>query len=105
MSDNITSFVATFDSSSNEYTYSNISRLVNYCANEYEKGCSEDAGWEEKNPDWNKVILIPVTLTKDTNTGNTVAINHNHGMTSARLRGGEKHPIAVSIITSKFNDK
>lgn len=105
LSDNITSFVTSFDSSSNEYTYSNISRLINYCANEYEKGCTEDADWESKNPDWNKVMLIPVTITKDANTGNTVAITHNHGMTSARLRGGEKHPIAVSIITSKFNDR
>lgn len=105
LSDNITSFVATFDSSSNEYAYSNIARLINYCANDYEKGCTQDADWESKNPDWNKVVLIPVTLTKDATTGNTVAITHNHGMTSARLRGGEKSPIAVSIITSKFNDK
>ena len=76
LSDNITSFVTNFDSSSNEYTYSNISRLINYCANEYEKGCTEDADWESKNPDWNKVVLIPVTSTKDSN-GNIVGITHD----------------------------
>lgn len=103
--DNISSYIATFNSSSNEYTYNNIARLINYCANEYEKGCAEDADWESKNPDWNKVVLIPVTLDKDATTGNTISISHNHGMTSAKLRGGEKDPIAISIITSKFNNK
>ncbi len=105
LTDNISSFVADFDSSSNEYTYSNISRLINYCADEYEKGCESDPDWESKNPDWNKVVLIPVSLTKDSSTGSIVAIGHNHGMTSVKLRGGEKHPIAVSIVTSRFNDR
>ena len=103
--DKITSFYTTFNSTYNQYVFNNISRLINYCYKEYENNTANDPDWESKNPDWNKVVLIPVTLTKDATTGNTVAITHNHGMTSARLRGGEKSPIAVSIITSKFNDK
>ena len=93
INDNKTSYIATFDSYNNEYKFSNISRLINYCnAN------------KESDSDWNKVVLIPVSLTKDSN-GSTVAISHNLSMTSARLRGGEKDLVPIKIITSKFNDE
>lgn len=102
--DNITSYISNYTSGSNDYTFSNISRLVNYCIQEHEKGTETDGDWETKNPDWNKVVLIPVTLNKDATTGNTVSLSHNHGMTSARLKGGEKNPIAINIVSSKFNN-
>lgn len=102
--DNITSYSASFTQSSNEYKFSNISRLINYIANEYQKGTENDPEWESKNPDWNKVVLIPITQTTDNNFGNAISVSHNHGMTSARLRGG-KDPIAISIVTSKFNNE
>ena len=97
INDNITSYVAKFDTYTNEYKFNNISRLVNYCKNEYEKGTTN-------NPDWNKIVLIPVNITTDS-YGNTVAISHDLSMTSARLRGGEKNSIPIKIITSKFNDE
>ncbi|MBR2300397.1 MAG: DUF4270 domain-containing protein [Bacteroidaceae bacterium] len=96
INDNITSYVATFDTYSNEYKFNNISRLINYCANEREQGTDD--------PDWNKVILVPVSITTDSN-GSTVAISHNLSMTNARLRGGKKTQIPVKIITSKFNNE
>lgn len=102
--DNITSYSASFTTASNQYTFSNIARLINYCADEYIKGTATDPKWEENNPDWNKVVLIPVTQTTDNNLGNTVSVSHNHGMTSTRLRGGDD-PIAISIVTSRFNNE
>lgn len=102
--DNITSYSTSFTQNSNEYKFSNISRLINYIADEYQKGTEKDPEWETKNPDWNKVVLIPITQTTDNNFGNAISVSHNHGMTSARLRGG-KDPIAISIVTSKFSNE
>ncbi len=104
LNDDITSYSTTFTQTSNEYAFNNISRLINYCANEYRQGTDSDPDWEAKNPDWNKVVLIPISKTTDSNFGSTVAITHNHGMTSTRLRGG-KDPIAINIVTSKFNNE
>lgn len=98
--DNVKSFYATFNSTYNQYTFNNISRLINYCRDEYVKGVSADADWEKKNPDWNKVVLIPVTSTKDSN-GSVVAITHDLKMNSIRLRGGDDK-IAIKVVTSSF---
>ncbi len=101
LNDNITSYTTTFDPNNNEYVFSNIARLINHCANEYEQGKSEP-DWESKNPDWNKVVVIPINVTTD-NNGNVVAISHNLRMTNAKLRGGANDKIAVEVITSSFN--
>lgn len=98
--DNKTSFYSTFNRTYNQYTFNNISRLINYCYDEYEKGMASDPAWAEKNPDWNKVVLIPVTTTKDSN-GNIVGITHDLRMNSIRLRGG-KDNTAIKIVTSRF---
>lgn len=103
--DNITSYVASYNISNNKYMYYNIARLINYCAEEYRKGTDEDANWEENNPDWNKVVLIPITINSDESTGSVVSISHCHDLTSARLVGGESSPITISIISSKFNNE
>jgi hypothetical protein len=103
--DNITSYVASYNISNNKYMYYNIARLINYCAEEYIKGTDEDANWEENNPDWNKVVLIPITINSDESTGSVVSISHCHDLTSARLVGGESSPITISIISSKFNNE
>lgn len=100
--DNNTSYACSFDSSTNRYTFSNIANLVNYCFNEYENGIAQDSDWENKNPDWNKVVLIPVSLTADSSTGSTIAISHNHNLTTARLQGGDT-PIALTIVSSRYN--
>ena len=103
--DNITSYVASYNISNNKYMYYNIARLINYCAEEYRKGTDEDANWEVNNPDWNKVVLIPITINSDESTGSVVSISHCHDLTSARLVGGESSPITISIISSKFNNE
>ena len=101
--DKITSFYTTFNSTYNQYVFNNISRLINYCYAEYEKNVAIDPDWATKNPDWNKVVLIPVTTTTDSN-GNIVGITHDLKMSSVRLRGGDKD-IAIKVVTSSFNEE
>ena len=98
-----TSYITTFNSSDNEYLFNDISNLLKYCYNEYTKGIKEDNNWENKNPDWNKVILIPVATTEDSN-GNIVKIVHDISISSIKLRGGTEYDIPIEIVTSKFNN-
>jgi hypothetical protein len=98
-----TSYLTTFTSNKNRYQFSNISNLLKHCYAEYSEGISSDPDWETKNPDWNKVVLIPVKTTEDSN-GNVVKITHDTSIRSIRLRGGDEYRIAIEIISSKFND-
>ena len=103
LADGNTSFVTSFTSSSNEYTFSNIANLVKVCYKEYQEGIASNPNWEAENPDWDKVVLIPVSTTLDSNK-NIVKIAHDISISSVRLRGGTEHEIPVEVVTSKFND-
>ena len=70
------------------------------------------AVWEAANPDWNKVMLLPVdaeyaTITSTTGTSSKqlMRIRHNLGLTSARLEGGKDNPVEVSVIYGTYNRK
>ena len=73
------------------------------CHKEYKDGIAENPNWEAENPDWNKVVLIPVSTTKDSN-GSVVKITHDISISSIRLRGGTEYKIPIEVITSRFND-
>lgn len=111
---NRTSFYATYNSTDkNAYTFSNISNLIT--AMSKSKGKSEN---------WNKAVLIPVTISTVTESNTTVIskITHNMSLTSTRLvkgtddptkdyttqNNGKKvasGPIQIKVIYSKFKDK
>ena len=97
------SYLTSFTSRNNEYTFSNIGNLFKVCYKEYLEGTGNDPDWESKNPDWDKVVLIPVATTEDSN-GNVVKITHDIGIGSVKLRGGSSYQIPIQVITSKFND-
>lgn len=112
VSDNRTSYTTTFSSSYNTYTFTNIARLISYCRNEKaskskEQGVSEEE-WERQNPDWNKVLLIPVTTSTSTVSSSgvssnvQVSVNHDMSLTSIRLVGGDTK-INMQVIYSKFH--
>ena len=63
----------------------------------------KDSDWEAKNPDWDKVVLIPVTTTEDSN-GSVVKILHDISISSMRLRGGTEYEIPIEVVTSKFKE-
>lgn len=92
---NINSYLATYNSSKNSYTFNNISGLINHMyAN---RGRSEN---------WNKAVLIPVQVTRTasstSSTATTVAsVSNEMRVTSVRLVGGKDNrhePVQISII-------
>lgn len=103
VADGKTSFITSFASSTNEYTFSDIANLIKACYKEYSEGVENNSNWETENPDWNKVVLIPVSTTLDSNK-NIVKITHDISISSVRLRGGTEYEIPIQVITSKFND-
>lgn len=91
-----TSFIATYSSTYNTYTFNNISSLI--------KSMNNNSRSDE---DWNKVVIIPVTTTYTTIGTSSVLtkIEHDMSMTSTRLVGGSENPYApikISVIYSKF---
>jgi hypothetical protein len=74
---------------------------LKHCYKEYSEGTASDPEWESKHPEWNKVVLIPVTTTEDSN-GSVVKIVHDISISSMRLRGGTGYDIPIEVVTSKF---
>ncbi len=125
VSNSRTSYTTSFASTYNTYTFNNISRLLSYCMHEKldavrkrleEKGhksytteqfAAEEALWEAENPDWNKVLIIPVvTSSTSVDTGGSsskleVTVNHDMGLNSIRLVGGTT-PIQMQVVYSRF---
>lgn len=92
-----TSFIASYDSKKNSYTFNNISTLV--------KSMDKKDRTDEK---WNKVVIIPVTVTYNTNNNTNneiIKIAHDMSLTSTRLVGGSENPyepLTIDVIYSKF---
>jgi hypothetical protein len=103
LTDGKSSYLTSFNSSNNQYKFSNIANLLRKCYDEYMEGTKNDPDWESKNPDWNKVVLIPVKTVEDSN-GYVVKITHDTDIKSIRLRGGDSYKIPIEIISTKFND-
>ena len=95
VTDNKTSYLASFNSNYNTYTFSNMAQLITTCIAEKKEGTVDE--------DWNKVVLIPVVTATD-NTGNIVTIRHNLNLTGARLMGGtnQGNELDVRITYSNF---
>lgn len=105
--DNITSYIAEFTQRSNSYTFPNLSRLINFCIEEKKNGEKNDPNWLAKNPDWNKVVLIPVTVDKSSDSsGNEtiVGVQNDLNMEYARLKGGTKkgNELNMQVIYTSF---
>lgn len=99
------SFLATYSSTYNNYTFSNISGMITYMADTKKKGLEGNPNWVNENPDWNKVVIIPVTTTTNASS-QIVKIVHDMSLTSTRIVGGSENPydpIKISVIYSKFN--
>lgn len=103
--DGRTNYVCTFSSTYNSYTFNNIARLLAYCKNEKKEGAQKEgiteAEWEARHPDWNKVLLVPVAVTTNSN-GVLTSVSHEMQMSSAKLVGG-KDKIGIQVIYSKYN--
>lgn len=110
VSDSQQSFTTDFQSIFNSYSFANISSLITYCQNEKKAGMKaegkSEADWEAAHPDWNHVVLVPVTVSTATNEyGNTVqvSVNQDLSLCSTKLvRGTAAKPIQMQVIYSHF---
>lgn len=95
------SFIASFDKStsssySNTYTFNNISGLV-----------SQMAHSSRLSDRWNKVVIIPVTVSTSGSTGSITEVVHDMSLTSTKLVGGNANPnapVKIELIYSKFKN-
>ena len=105
--DEKTSYTASYDVSSstsstkaykNIYTFDNISELITTLWNMKRDGERTNANWTAEHPNWNKVVLVPVT-------NGTSGIEHDMSLTSTRLVGGPNNPnspVVVNVVYAKF---
>jgi len=87
-----TSFLATYSSTTNQYTFNNIGSLVRYMSE------------NKQNKDWDKVVIIPVTPTYNT-SGEMTNLTHDMSISSTKLVGGSENQngaINITVIYSKF---
>lgn len=113
VADGATSFVSSFDSGENAYTFSNISALVSNIYKERQSGAGVNSWdteaeriekykkWEQEHPNWNKVMLIPVVTTY--NSLNVLTrVRNDLSLGSTRLVGGDTKDIKISVVYSRF---
>lgn len=113
VSDSQQSFTTTFQPTYNCYTFENISRLITYC--HLEKATSMKAlgmteeEWEKEHPDWNHVVLVPVSVATATDSYGTVSqisVNQDMSLCSTKLvRGTAAKPIKMQVTYSRFATK
>ena len=98
-------------SSTNTYSFNSIGNIITLMARQKAEGLKTDPNWVAKHPDWNKVVLVPISTTVKYssdyygNTTSTVsAVGNQLGLSSTKLVGGPNSPIEVKVIYAKFND-
>lgn len=87
-----TSFLSSYNSSTNTYAFSRLNRLIaaifSEIRPEIEKGEAEWEQWKAEHPNWNKVLLVPVTTETDSQ-GNIIGVGNDLSVNSAMLVGGQ----------------
>ncbi len=97
--DNETSYMSKFEGEyKNAYTFSNISHLLSSIRKELINGEKSDPNWKAKHPNWNKVVLIPIIPTLDSE-GNVSMVEHTLSMSFIKLRSED---IDLQVIFSKY---
>lgn len=102
--DNIGSYIATYSSNTNSYTYSNISNLLSKVYNNKVQEEAKDPSWTLSHPNWDKIVLIPVKVEND-GSGSVSRVTNDMSLTSTRLQRGTSDadsPITLSVVYSKY---
>lgn len=120
LNDNISSYLAGHSTNTNQYVFNNITKLITSCIAEKEAARNaagstwNEEQWLKDNPDWNKVVLIPVLVTDDgsnntTGQANIIAIQHDLKPGYVRLKGGllgetdDAYKLKLEVISTDFN--
>ncbi len=124
VTNNKTSYLTSYNSSYNVYTFTNLSAVVTQMWRNKQKGIdamiAQNPTWSReqaeqvwlnekdekgnlKHQDWNKVILVPISYGTASSTSTTpVWIGHDLSLCSARLVGGTT-PIELNVVYAKFS--
>lgn len=104
-----TSYIARNSSSTSAdygtYTFNNISGLITRMAALKQEGLAKSATWTTEHPDWNKVLVVPVSATYVTQSSVQVLVKvvHDMALSSVKLvKGTDSGEIKVDVIYSKF---
>lgn len=98
------SFLATYSGSNsstaeaNTYTFNNIASLVSFMADNKRNGMKNDPNWLSQHPNWNKVVLIPVTATYNS-SNELYKVTHDMSLTSTKLNNTN---VKLYVIYSRF---
>lgn len=97
LTDGVTSYLTTFDATTNAYTFSNIAHLITTIKEEKRNGTAS--------PNADKVLLIPVEATYSTYNSQSVLVrlSHNFSMTSSKLVGGPDNRVQLNVIYSTYD--
>ena len=102
--DNTESFVATYSTKSGTYPYENIAAMVEKIYSDRTDWIAQNGGdnaaYEQACPDWNKVVLIPVTAIVNS-MNSAISYSLDITMHQVKLIGGDT-PIKIKTIRSKF---
>ncbi len=128
INDDVTSYIAQHNAiNTNQYVFSNLSRLINTCLAEREAAVTAlendgkiegildvDTGtpvttieaWE-KATQWDKVAIIPITITRDQNTsttnGSIISVLNDLKPGYTKLKGGlDSPPLSLEVIYTSF---
>lgn len=112
--DNITSYiypeVNTGKDKENQYVFSNIVNLINYCIQEKNKAQQEaganwnESQWIEENQ-WDKLLLIPIVISDDgTTTPQLTGIQHDLRPRYVKLKGGVNNVLQLETNSTYFQD-
>ncbi len=119
--DEKTSFLASFQSAENTYTFHNIGQVATYIYMDRrnavatyikeelkidnptaEQIAEETFEWTKRNPDWNKCFIVPVAVTSNTSAGTITGVSNDLSLSSARLvKGTQKDPIRIQVYYTR----
>lgn len=95
--DSKTTFLGTYSSTTNSYSFSQVNRLISQIFSDMRTKEEPAQGWDE----YNTMVLIPVKTETDSQ-GNTIGLSHDLEVNSAKLTGGEKgEKIKMEVIYTK----
>lgn len=95
--DSKTTFLGTYSSTTNSYSFSQVNRLISQIFSDMRTKEEPAEGWDS----YNTLVLIPVKKETDSQ-GNTIGVSHDLEVNSAKLIGGEKgEKIKMEVIYTK----
>ena len=95
--DSKTTFLGSYSSTTNSYSFSQVNRLISQIFSNMRTKEEPAEGWDK----YNTMVLIPVKTETDSQ-GNTIGLSHDLEVNSAKLIGGEEgEKIKMEVIYTK----